>query len=139
MAGVTRALPRVLAHAQITADQATITTATDVTGLSVTFTAGSRPVWLEFWAAQWLQFTTSGDAAFIITDTVPNEWGRMSSTKTSGQHGGPVLVRVRLVTLTPGTTYTFKARASASAGSLTLKAGPENSVNGPAYLRAYEE
>lgn len=138
-AGVTRSQPRALAYAEITSDVASISTAADVPGLSVTFTAGARPIWIEVWAAQWIQATAQGDGAFILTDTVPTEYARTSATVATNAHMGPIAIKKRLSALTPGTSYTFKLRASASAGSLTIKAGGTPGTNGPAFIRAYEE
>jgi hypothetical protein len=141
--GVTRAQPRALAYAQITANQTGIgLSATDSTGLSITFTPGSRPVWVEFQAVSLIQNTSTGQPILFVTDSSNNEVIRaVVPSLVAGASTGPVSAKRRLTILTPGTSYTFKVRGQTTAGTFDLRANVDAipTVNGPAYLRAYEE
>lgn len=144
MSTVTRApAAKRLAHAQITANQTAIgTSATDITGLSVTFTATSRPIWVEFYAVSLIQNASTGQPLVFVTDSSNNEVARaVVPSLAAGASTGPVLARRRLTSLTPGTSYTFKVRGQTTAGTFDLRANTDAipTVNGPAFLTVYEE
>jgi hypothetical protein len=134
--------PKVLAYAQITANQNGIgTSATDVTGLSITFTAGQRPVWVEASIALVKLNTAAGDPGVFITDSANNAVKSWNRTMTAGA-SGEVILRRRLAILTPGTSYTFKVRAQAPTGAtFDVRANTDviPTVLAPAYICAYEE
>lgn len=142
MAGVTRATARALAFAQITANQTGFSTAADVTGLSITVTAGSKPIWVEAQIVTVVQQASSGAPVIFITNDSNQEVTRWTTpSMAAGVASAPVVLRRRLTILTPGTSYTFKVRASTSAGTVDVRANTDTipTVFGPAWIRAYEE
>lgn len=111
-------------------------TYTDVTGLSVTFVAGSRPIWLIASCEGLINNTVGSGAALGIQASDNTALGRASVAKVgTANAGGGVTARVRLTGLTPGTSYTYKVGlAVITSGTATLAAGSDR----PAYLSAIE-
>lgn len=142
MPPVTRAVAKSLAFAQITANQTGFSSAADVTGLSITITAGNKPIWVEAQIVTVVQQTSSGIPVIFITNDSNQEVTRWTAPSMgAGVLSSTVLLRRRLTNLTPGTSYTFKVRASTSAGTVDVRANTDAipTVNGPAWIRAYEE
>jgi len=117
-----------LAYAEKTANQTITTSTADITGLSVTFTAGTRPIMLRFFHNTCLFIGTPGESvSFLITDSSNVVQG--SGGCTAGHLKGGVVftdsgrVEVRLGSLTNGVSYTYKVRMlGTAAGTLVVAA-----------------
>jgi len=122
-------------YAEITANQTTTATSEqDVTGLSVTFVAGSRPVVVEFSGV--VRHTTAGQGVgMYITDSA-NVVKAFSWTTIPIANGEmPCVIKARLGNLVAGQTYTYKVRfRSFSAGTATVAAA----ATFPAKLHAVQ-
>lgn len=121
-----------LGYAQITTTPAAVGNAiTDITGLSVTVTVGSRPIWIDF-AAE-LQHTANGEA-FIFLHLYEGSTGlqyALDSFAISGR-GSTLQKGIRL---TPSAgTHTYKLRTQAEANGVQVYAEPSH----PAYIRVVE-
>lgn len=142
MPPVSRATKRRLGYAQIVANQTGISAEADITGLSITFLAPPGPFWVECWAPHIAQQGSTGIPILKITDGSNNEYSRAQSASlaAAGVWGCPN-VRRRVSDATPGTSYTFKVRLSTTAGTTDIRAGQQAapSINGPAFITAYEE
>ena len=122
-----------LAYAQITAEFASSTaSAVDVPGLSVSWVAGERPVYLEF------------SGLMRCGSSTPLAWARMilgASTLvgvagTTATGNASVHRAVRLTGLTPGTSYTAKLRLDLPGGTTGVSSGAINAgATNPASLR----
>lgn len=127
-----------LAYAAKTANQAVTTSVADVTGLSVTFTAGTRPIMLRLFYQPVLFIGLPGEGvSFQITD----------SSNTVQQSGGPTagplksgvvftcsgMLECRLGSLTNGVSYTYKVRMVGTAAGTLI--GAATSSN---FLQAVE-
>lgn len=116
-----------LGYAEITANPTAVsgTTVVDITGLSITFTARSRPIVVVSYCMGALNNTaTARTENLLITDDANN-------TKQSGKLylnasalSASITPRYRY-SPTPGNSYTFKIRAGGSnaASNFTLQAG----------------
>jgi hypothetical protein len=113
-----------LGYADITANSSSIGTSdTDVTGLTITFTAPSRPVMLEARVSGAQQVGSTGFPQVKLCDssnTVLDTQG--VGSYTAGAFTGALAPRVRLASLTAGTSYTFKVRAATTAGTMVCDA-----------------
>jgi hypothetical protein len=125
-------------YAEITTDVSAIssTTYVDVAGLSITFTAGTRPVEVEFYTPKLLNSTSgtvltcqicSSDA---VTTYVEGVW---TCPVANGQSAWS-LKRV-LRTLVAGTSYSMKLQVKVSSGAGFIGA---TAPKGPAFLSALE-
>jgi hypothetical protein len=113
------------------------TTYADVTGLSITFTAGSKPIWLEFYTPIAV-IGTSGAALFVQICDSTAATTYVESTPTAAATNQNIVLPVRrLLTgvFTQGTSYTVKVQRKVSSGVATLKGA---APNGPMYLVARE-
>lgn len=123
-------------RATVSSAKGSVTTVTDRTGLSITFTVGSVP-----WVVEYSEFFIYGTAAaglpgLNITDNANvlkgQSIGQLSSVVSSGLYFGSAPPARELIT-TPG-TYTRKARVlNFASGSLTFGTGDDS---GMAYLEA---
>lgn len=122
-----------LGYAEKTNDQTGMTVEADVTGLSITFVAGTKPVWLEAMANVEQLGGAAGLAVLIITDGSNAVQAKhpVNLASTAFENLNPK----RRLTLTPGTSYTFKVRATTSAGTLSIFGAATNT---PAFIRAVE-
>lgn len=98
---------RELDSAESDAVQTGITTVTDLTGLSITFTVGARPVWVTLDLPYVLVTAAGAIAQAQITDAAGTVARAASFRAAIVNHSGGVRVRERIAT--PG-TYTRKAR-----------------------------
>jgi hypothetical protein len=106
-----------LAYAYGDAVDTTATSQVDVPGASITFTVGSRPVYVEASAplvANDRAVTTSPKNLVAITDASNVEKGRNLTWSEAVSHGFPVFIRERIDV--PG-TYTRKMRVSNGSGT----------------------
>lgn len=143
MGGVTRAPSRTLKVAQIVSNQnGNGTTATDVTGLEVTFIASAKVLWVEARMYTVLN-TAAGTPAVYITDASNNQVALWNETMTVGAASIADPRRRLAGLLTPGTSYTFKVRVQAPTGAtFDVRANADGlpaALGGPAFLRVYEE
>lgn len=114
-----------LASAESTSAAGLTTAEADLAGLSITFTAPNRPVRLELWAYTVQQLTSAGTPLLKITDgaaTTAYAVALAGSLAING-YSAALLARRRLNTLTPGQSYTFKARGSTSAATANVLGG----------------
>lgn len=125
-----------LGYAAITSDfSGTATALTDIAGLSVTVTVGSRPILVKFQADA--ATTTSAYTGGVYLNEDGTDLGVLAVIAYGGlvpTHG------VRRLAPSSG-SHTYKLRyKSATAGTVTIKAGPGNAaaVNGPAFLQVVE-
>lgn len=118
-----------LGYAQITAVTAAISTpAADIPGLSVTFVAGERPAMVTF-EGMFLASTTATYAYLTLVLTAAITGQLLRRTTVAGEYLS--LTRsARLTGLTPGTSYTVKARINVDAGTIT----PQGSATSPSWL-----
>lgn len=98
----------ILASATCTTSQTGISTATDITGLSITFTVGSRPVIVRATLPAYQPSDTTTGVNWVLTDA--------SNTVTSSSLGSSTAATYSSVSVeerftTPG-TYTRKVRAA---------------------------
>jgi hypothetical protein len=111
----------IMGYAQATANQTGITTATNVTGLSVAFTAiSSRYYKTTIYTFSAQQNTLAGYAEFIIADgsNVQKQTGVIYQLA-----GEQAPLSVSIVETGLSGSVTRKARAATNAGSLLLAAG----------------
>jgi outer membrane protein assembly factor BamB len=136
---------KTLVVAQLNALQTGITAAADITNLSITFIATSRPIWVCCYIPTIKVSTTGGTALIYVTDPSNNFVAYTIHDVLAAGQVGPVAVMRRFAVgdLTAGTSYTFKARGQVTGGgTLQITAGVASiptSNGGPAYLYAYEE
>jgi hypothetical protein len=116
-----------LAYADISSNVAIGTgSLADIAGLSVTFTAGARPVMLRLWIPTLFTTTAGAGYSFAITDAsnvVITGGGINMGPLTGGiVFGDSTLLECR-ASLTDGLSYTYKARAYGTvAGTLVASA-----------------
>jgi hypothetical protein len=118
----TIALPRgVMGRAAVTGSQTGITSETNVTGVSVTFTADPTRIYkTTIFCSTVVQLTAQGYATLIIADAA-------NAQKTFGQvllatnFQAPLIATITETGLSGSTTR--KGRAFTTAGTLTLSAG----------------
>jgi hypothetical protein len=111
----------IMGYAQATANQSGITTATDVTGLSVTFTAiSSRYYKTTIYTFSALQNTAAGFPEFIIADG-SNVQKQAGVIYLPASTQAPLSVSVVETGLSGSVTR--KARAATTAGTLLMAAG----------------
>lgn len=127
-----------MAYAQITSNATIGTSVADVSGLTVTFTAGTRPIMLELYVPQLFSTTAGSTVSWLITDSSNNQKGSggqvCASASVFGSYfAAAAVVKTRLGSLTSGTSYTFKVRAN---GTVSHTAGVGSTS--PAYLQALE-
>lgn len=128
------------AYAQIASPTAIGTSIADVTGLSVTFTAGPRPIMLRVYLPQGF-FSGAAKPIAIradITNSGGTTFGSGTSQTTIPDAGvaftnSGIVAEIRLGSLTDGVAYTFKVRAFATLAGLILA-----SSTTPAFLQALE-
>lgn len=108
---------RELAYASSTVQQTGISSATDLTGLSITFTVGSRPVDVELWLP-WVQCTDSGATAAGLITTLTNTQTAAGGT-TSPAASAIIQIGCTERITAPG-TYDRKARLFRASGTGTL-------------------
>lgn len=126
-----------LAYAQavVAAGSKSNTTYADVPGLSISFVARNRPVMLEL-EHPFLQVGNAGAYADLAITTDTNTvLAAAPYYAAAAAAWGAVSTSVRLGTLTPGTTYTYKVRSKVSAGAYGLGSV---SFAFPTFLRAVE-
>lgn len=122
-----------LAYAETTSNQTGISTQADLTGLTIAFTAGARPVMVELFIPSYGQVTSTGLPTFFITDSSNVQIAQGGGyTVAAAGFGGGLIVKARLAANSGA--YSLKARASTSAGTLSVQA----SATLRAYLRAVE-
>lgn len=125
-----------LGYAAITSDfSGTATTLTDIAGLTVTVTVGSRPILVKFQADAAMTTAVFTGGVYLVED------GTDIGVLAVIAYGGLVPTHgVRRLAPSSG-SHTYKLRyKSATAGTVTIKAGPGNAaaVNGPAFLQVVE-
>jgi hypothetical protein len=126
-----------LNYAQITSTQAGISTLADITGLTIAFTVGTRPVMVEVFIPLYTQVTSSGTPLFFITDNSNNEIARGGGfTVAAAANGGGLMMRTRLAAGTGA--YTAKARAQTTAGTLTINASNTGASTYHPYIQALQ-
>lgn len=121
-----------LGYAQITTTpSASPDAVTDIPGLSVTVTVGTRPIWVEF-AAE-LQHTTAGQN-FVFLHLYEGSTAIQYALQDSALSGrGMTLSKGIRLTPTAG-THTYKLRTQASGGGVQVYA----EANHPAYIAVRE-
>lgn len=109
----------------------TFTTEADLSGVTVTFTVGSRPVYVHGFAPLVTNDTVSKPVLFKITDEANTEKSRNLAFSEVAAHGFSMNVWERIAT--PG-TYTRKVRVSnnGAGGTATVY----TTVTGGAWIRA---
>ncbi len=130
-----------LGYAAITSSFAKPTSgagAEDVTGLTVTITPGTRPIYLHFWSSHLVHNTNAATATVLITDATPTTIatrGALPIANPASAVGGAVPYEVwARVTPPAGVAITYKVRLNTSAGIPTIVAA----ATAPAFLRAVE-
>lgn len=115
---------RELAYAEINASQTGILTAdVDLSGLTVSFVAPSNPVMLRAHLSGFQQLTSIGIPILKITDMANAVVAQQGAgTMAINAITGVVEIEVRSAVLTPGQTYSYKCRASTTAGGCTASA-----------------
>lgn len=109
-----------LASAESTTVQSGISTMTPITGLSITFTVGSRPVWVEGVTGYTYSGAGAVGGAIFITDGA-NAVKRQGGYSTDAANfGASPIARERIST--PG-TYTRLLQVSRAAGAATVTNG----------------
>lgn len=126
------------AHAAVTSSASVGTSEADVTGLTVTFTAGPRPILLHAFLPTIYSGTASSQVTLYLTDDSNTKLAagvvRVSPTALLGNYyGDGINVFGRLTGLTDGVSYTFKVRAIGTVAHTI----PASSTQ-PAFLRAQE-
>lgn len=127
---------RELAYAEITSTVSGITSEADVEGLSITFTAPPGPVYVEVELPALQQVTSAGTITVKLANGAGTEQLRIGSSTAvpAGSFVAGYGAKRKFTTLTPGTSYTFKVRASTSAGTLSIF----SIVSYAGMIRAYE-
>lgn len=121
-----------VAYAQITSDYVGNTTVSDVTGLTITFTAdGTSQYVIEFWGL----IITSTDAAAGSVKIMEGATEIARCAKEGGVLTGQLCARLARARIIPTAgSHTYKITLLASAGTATVRA----SVN-PAHIRAVQK
>lgn len=107
----------VMAYATKTADQTGITTLTDITSLSVTFTAVSTRLYRTTVWMRGSQITSAGTVSATVADGASVEKARVA---TSIIAAGFSALQVVLIETGISGSITRKARADTSAGTLSI-------------------
>lgn len=113
-----------LAYASKTSTQSGITTVTDVTSLSVTWTPAASRLYKVSAYFTFQQATASGVSRIYITDssnTIVQKWEE-TTTATSAAVGHAVV----LLTPAAGSAVTYKVRATTTSGSLSILAASDS-------------
>lgn len=110
-----------LAYAEITSNVTGIANAGgDITGLTISFTVGSRPAWVFMRLPLVGQVTSAGQPTFYIADASNVAYSRSlhPSSIAAGGFGGNVFVSYRFAANTG--TVTCKGRATSAAGTVSV-------------------
>lgn len=110
---------------EITANVSGITAVQDVAGMSTTFVAGSRPVYVYARVGAVQNNTAGSGVTLLLTDSANTQVDRVDTIcNTANVNYTIAMLVARLGSLTPGNTYTYKMRAQLlTSGSVTLVAG----------------
>lgn len=127
--------PKELAYASGTAAQSGITTVTDITGLTITFTVGQFAVEVELFVPYVLSATAAvnGDVQIADNANAVTAYG-LISMYASGAYTAPGRAVERITT--PG-TYTRKGRIErlSGTGTISVSAGVSTTTS---YIKATE-
>lgn len=124
--------PRELGYAEITSNATTTATSvTDVTGLSVDVTVGSRAIVVEFACRGLANSAANGNALVSLREGA-------TALAMADLISAPAGLRVavacrRRLAASPG-AHTYKVQWLVSSGTATMYAGADH----PAYIRVYE-
>jgi hypothetical protein len=111
---------RELASAESTVRQTLISTATALTGLSITFTVGSRPVWVEV-DLPWMAVTLAGTVfAVEICDTTSGSGGWKQLAAYTCARDGQQMVGHAVERISAAGTYTRQVRLERTGGTGTI-------------------
>lgn len=128
-----------LAYAESFEVQAGLTSAkTDITGLSISFTVGNRPVLVET-LLPWVAGSVSGDTAIIEIRDANTSSSIVTGAASIPGAGKDVQLRATVHVTTPG-TYSYKTslyRNNAGTGTLTNNFSTSAPVT-VSYLRAVQ-
>lgn len=124
-----------VAYAEITANQGSITTITDVTGLSVTWTAVAGRVYEV--TVQGLMLSSVADdicqLAITNASNTLQSWGAVS-TRSPSAFGESVSCTKRVTGLSGSTTWKARAARQAGTGNVTLVAA----ATVPAFIKVVD-
>lgn len=110
-----------IGFAEATGVQTGITTSTDVTGLTVTFTAVANRRYKLTAFVNLLQSTNTGNVQVIIADGSNNSQAIGTDTYAAGEYGTTVAIKGSVSPAAGSTTY--KVRINTSAGTVGLNQG----------------
>jgi hypothetical protein len=118
-----------IGYAQATSNQGSITTAVDLTGLTVTVTVGtSRYLKITGYLSSWSSTNANAYAQLLVMESSTTLQSATGSTVTIGS--GTMLCAVAVLTPSSG-SHTYKLQlGSVTAGTLTMSA----SATAPAYI-----
>lgn len=125
---------RELASAVSTTNQTGISTVTDLTGLTITFTVGARPVVVEAYLPYLFSATLASKPTVTITDE-NNVIKRSATLDLALNSGEPAYVRERI---SVAGTYTRKVRLLRTSGSGTLNNNVSGDTTYVSSIRATE-
>lgn len=127
-----------LAYADLTANLTglTSTAIADLTGLSLSFVAPSRPFYLHGFV-YFTQTVTGGEGFFYLADSANTQiaFSGMPEASTGLQTSGNIWARLPQsggYAITPGNSYTFKLRYAVNSGTLAVGGGS----NARSFIRA---
>ena len=125
------AQPKQLGYAQVTANQSAIGTVdTDLTGLTVAVTVGTRLIIVEGFVNSFLKLGAAGYVSLMIFEGT-TQLQRANAYVALSNYGQPT-VKVRLAP--SAGAHTYKLRASAENNTCELVAA----ATYPAFIRVYE-
>lgn len=123
-----------LGYAEITAAVTGISTIADVTGLTITFTVGVRPVMVEAVFPLVGQVTSTGQPTLFITDGSNVDLSRVQfPSMTAATFDGGRVIKRRLAANTGA--ITTKVRAQTTAGTVSIFG---SGTTYQSFIRAYE-
>lgn len=120
-----------IGYVEITSSQGSISTETDITGLSVTVTVNTtRRIKLTAYCSGWLSTVNGDRAVMYIKESTTKLQEARSSTTAAGVATDAIIVQAVLAPSSGSHTYKVSFERNAGTGSLTFGAGTTN----PAFL-----
>lgn len=110
----------------------------DVTGLTITFTVGDRPVVVEVVLPLVGQVTSAAQPTFYIADASNNLKSRSAAGASIAAGGGAAIAPIKERIPANTGSVTRKVRATSSAGTVSVFASTAAADTYKPFIRAYE-